>query len=313
MQKKILVVYYSQSGQLKSVLDSITSGITDNTSITFKELKPAREFPYPWGFFSFFEIFPECVHMDGCEIKQLDLYEEEYDLVILGYQPWFLSPSLPISGFLKTEEAKQLLSNKPVITVIGCRNMWLMAQEKVKKALFGIGATLIDNVVLIDQGNSLATFITTPRWMFTGKKDRFCGILPEAGISKTEIQNAARFGKAIDHALRNNLEKEKKSILTGLKAVTINEKIVKSEEIGHKSFLIWGRILKAFSVPSSKRRKALLLAYISFLLTLIVTIVPLNMAIQYMLRKLKPNTMSAKKSYYEEPSGSGDFRLKDFT
>lgn len=306
------MLYYSQSGQLKDVLSSIIQGIGESALITIREIKPKKAFPYPWKFFSFFEIFPECVYMDGCDVESINI-EDEFDLVVLGYQPWFLSPSLPISGFLKTAEAKTILSGKPVITVIGCRNMWIMAQEKIKKALSKLNAVLIDNVVLIDQGNSLATFITTPRWMFTGKKDKCCGILPKAGIAEEEIRQAARFGRAIKHALENNEEKTKNSILSGLKAVEVNEKIVKSEEIGHRSFLIWGKIIKTLSMPASKRRKALLIGYISFLLTLIITIVPLNMGVQFLLRKLSPNAINAKKRYYEQPSGSEDFRLKDFS
>jgi hypothetical protein len=188
-----------------------------------------------------------------------------------------------------------------------------MAQEKIKKALSNFGAALIDNVVLVDQGNSLATFITTPRWMFTGKKDKCCGVLPKAGIAEDEIKNAVRFGKAISYALENDKEKAKKSILSGLKAVEVNEKIIKSEEIAHRSFLIWGKILKKLSTQKSKRRTALLVVYIAFLFTLIVTVVPVSMAIQYLVRKLRPSMVNAKKRYYEEPSGCEDFRLKDFS
>lgn len=312
MQKKVLVLYYSQSGQLKEVLNSIVSGIDSDATVTLQEIKPTKEFPYPWKFFSFFDIFPECVYMDGCEVNKLNLHDD-YDLILLGYQPWFLSPSLPISGFLKTDEAKRLFKNKPIITIIACRNMWIMAQEKIKKELSSMEATLIDNVVLIDQGHSLATFITTTRWMFTGKKDRCCGVFPQAGIAEGNIKNAARFGKAIGYALKNNQENAKKSILTGLGAVEVDEKIVKSEEIGHKSFLIWGKIIKKLSNQNSAKRKTLLVVYISFLVTLIVTVVPINMSIQYIIRKIRPNMINAKKRYYEEPSGSGKHRLKEFS
>ena len=41
----------------------------------------------------------------------------------------------------------------------------LSGPEKVKVLLKELEATLIDNVVLIDKGSSLETFITTPRWM----------------------------------------------------------------------------------------------------------------------------------------------------
>lgn len=65
-----------------------------------------------------------------------------------------------------------MLKDTPVITLIGCRNMWLMAQEKVKKLLAESEAKLIGNVVKVDQSNDWASFITTPLWMLTGKKKK---------------------------------------------------------------------------------------------------------------------------------------------
>ena len=44
--------------------------------------------------------------------------------------------------------SKKKLKDKPIITLIGCRNMWIMAQEKMKKLIHNIGGKLIDNVVL---------------------------------------------------------------------------------------------------------------------------------------------------------------------
>lgn len=128
MQKKVLVLYYSQSGQLKEVLNSIVSGIDSDATVTLQEIKPTKEFPYPWKFFSFFDIFPECVYMDGCEVNKLNLHDD-YDLILLGYKPWIVSTPLLISGFLKTDEAKRLFKNKTNITILACRNMWIMAQE----------------------------------------------------------------------------------------------------------------------------------------------------------------------------------------
>ncbi len=107
------------------------------------------------------------------ELWDIEDDEDDFDLIILAYTVWFLSPAIPISSFLKSSYAKKKFKDKPVITLIACRNMWIMAQEKVKVLLKELEATLIDNVVLIDKGSSLETFITTPRWMLTGKKDSF--------------------------------------------------------------------------------------------------------------------------------------------
>ena len=50
MQKKVLVVYYTQTGQLREIVDSITSPLAekDDIKIVFEELKPKPAFPFPW-------------------------------------------------------------------------------------------------------------------------------------------------------------------------------------------------------------------------------------------------------------------------
>jgi len=310
LQKKVLVIYYSQSGQLKAVLDSVLSGVdSPDIALTTVQIKPKRAFSYPWGFFEFMSIFPECVYMDGCEVEKISV-DGDFDLAILAFQPWFLSPSLPISGFLKTEEAALLLEGKPVITLIACRNMWIMAEEKIKKSLQNIKAKLIGNAVLIDRGSSLATFITTPRWMFTGKKDALWGLFPPAGVSEDEIAKASRFGTAIkDSLLCGKLDE---NILKGLKAANSDRGLIKSEEIGHKSFLIWGKIIKKLSAPYSIQRNIAVSLYLVFLLLLIVTVVPINMLLQKLLARFGAAKIDAKKAYYDAPSGCDDFRMKDF-
>ena len=113
---------------------------------------------------------------------------DEFDLIILAYQVWFSAPSLSVTAFLKSSAAQQLLRGKPVITVIGCRNIWGQAQETVKQLLSEVGARLLDNVVLTDQVSALASFVTTPRWLLTGKKDEFWKF-PAAGISQSDIMS----------------------------------------------------------------------------------------------------------------------------
>jgi len=111
-----------------------------------RPVKPLSPYPYPWPFYTFFNCFPEAVGLDGCPVENLT-ETQDYDLIILGYTVWFLSPSIPITGFLKSPQARTLFKNKPVVTVIACRDMWLIAQEKMKAILEGLEARLLDNVV----------------------------------------------------------------------------------------------------------------------------------------------------------------------
>jgi len=305
--KRVLVLYYSQTGQLSDVVDSFTSPLRENKNIeiVYQNIKPKKSFPFPWGFIEFFDAFPESVYMDGCEIEEFDISNKEFDLVILAYTVWFLSPSIPITGFLNSKYSK-LLKNRPVITLIACRNMWLMAQEKVKQRLKEIDVTLIDNVVLTDRGNSFATFITTPRWMLTGKKNSILG-LPKAGVDPKEIENSARFGRVLVDALNNNLEKEKTALLRGLGAVRVDEKLIASEKIAHRSFKIWGGLIKKIGKQGDKKRVPILIFYIIFLITLILTVVPITMLIKPLIRKLNSKKVEQEKNYFEMPSGSNSY------
>ena len=158
---KILVLYYTQTGQLRQILDSITSGINDNVDIDYATIEPVTPFPVPWTALQFFDAMPETVEHIPVAVKPLSpaITNTKYDLIIFGYQPWFLNPSQPTTGFLNTADAK-IFKDTPVITVVGCRNMWLHAQEKVKGYLASVNARLVGNIVLTDTNPNLVSLLT---------------------------------------------------------------------------------------------------------------------------------------------------------
>ncbi|MEJ0102319.1 MAG: hypothetical protein WDO19_07120 [Bacteroidota bacterium] len=131
MSKKILAVYFTQSGQLGDIIDSFTGPLTASGAIVEKlQVQPVKKFPFPWSTPVFFAAMPESVLLVPAELEPFQLKESRYDLIILGFQPWFLSPSIPFSSLLQHPAFKQVLKGTPVITISGCRNMWINAQEK---------------------------------------------------------------------------------------------------------------------------------------------------------------------------------------
>jgi hypothetical protein len=78
----------------------------------------------------------------------------KYDLVIFAWQPWFLSPSIPATSLLHHPGFKAVIKDTPVITLIGARNMWLNAQEKVKMLLRQAGANWLATCVLTDRNQN---------------------------------------------------------------------------------------------------------------------------------------------------------------
>ena len=302
--KNVLILYYSQSGQLQSVMDQIVAPLVqcDTVQCDYQKIEPETPYPYPWPFYKFFNVFPEAVYLDGCPIKQLEL-KKEYDLIILGYTSWFLSPSIPVTGFLKSDQAKKLFKNKPVVTVIACRDMWLIAQEKMKGLLKDLDARLIDNVVLTDQGKSIYTFITTPRWMLTGKKNAFW-FFPPAGVHEKEIASASRFGDRLCKALQHDEERSTLPLLSNMGAVTVNGKLIATEHIAHRSFLIWSKLIKKAGPQDSKGRNVVITIYAIFLFILILTVVPLNMLFRWLLSPVRKKSLAETIDYYEQPSGN---------
>lgn len=303
--RQVLVVHYSQTGQLDRLMQSVCAPLLQRADIhvDFLALQPAQPYPFPWPFLGFFRIFPETVLMRPQPLLPLAVDPaQRYDLVILAYQVWFLSPSQPMTSFLASTEAAQLLAGTPVVTLIGCRNMWLMAQEKLKQRLNKLGARLVDNIALTDACGTAASFLATPLWMFTGRQKPY-GWVPRAGIDEAEIVAARRFGEAMAQRLTADGLPIEQPMLTGLGAVRVDEKLIASEKVGNRSFQLWSRLLAALGPPQSRRRGAGLLLYIVFLLCLIVTVVPLSALLKKLMAPLFKTRIQREKAYYAGPSG----------
>ena len=312
--KRVLAVCFSQTGQLQDIADQILAplNLAPEVSIHIERLKPRQKHPFPWTFLRFFDTFPETAHLDPIELEPLQINSsDDFDLVIIFYQVWFLAPSLPITSFLKHPTVAQVLKDKPVITVIACRNMWMMAQEKTKLLLNNIGARLIDNVVFTDKSNVFATLITTPRWLLTGKKEGFWG-LPRAGVSEYDTVHSRRFGHAILDGLRTHAEQSASPLLSGLQAVQADPRLIISERAGTRSFFLWGKLLKRFGKAGAFARRPWVIAYVVFLFSLIITVVPISLTLQFLLRPLLRERLARQKIYFEQPSGSGDERMTQY-
>ncbi len=308
---KVLVVYYSQSGQLRRVTESLIEPLqASGARVDVAALEPQQPYPFPWPFWQFLDAFPECVYLDPRPIKAWQA-AGPYDLILLCYTVWFLSPAPPVTAFLQSAASRELLHDTPVVTVTACRNMWIQAQEDIKALLAPTGARHCDHVALVDPGPALATFITTPRWMFTGRRDAFWG-MPAAGLRDQDIAASRRFGRALATALAAGRLDGSRPVLAGLAAARIDPALMLSERIGKRSFRIWGRLVRAAGRPGAAARRPVLALYITTLILMIVTIVPLTMLLRAALWPVLKKRMLAQAAIYEAPSGCGTDRMGEF-
>jgi hypothetical protein len=282
--KKILVIHYSQSGQLTRILESLVTGFGESCEVEFARIEPEKPYPFPWNKEAFFDAMPDTVKGKTQAIKPLKTNYERYDLVILGYQVWFLNPSIPFNSFLHSEDAARLLKDTPVVTVLGVRNMWVMAQEKVKRRLFDLGSRLIGNIAFIDRAPNMISVITIQEWMFTGKKTKKWGIFPWPGVAEKEIEEAEKFGKIIQSHLVLNTCNKLQDELVKQNAVTLVDTLVFVEKRGSVMFRLWAGLIDRKST-SPERRKFWLKVYNIYLLFAIFIIAPIVLLI-YTLSKL---------------------------
>lgn len=299
--KEILVVYYTQSGQLFDIVKNIVSAIEDTSvTITYFEIVPEKPFEFPWNKNAFFDAFPESFLQIPASFvaPSEEILNKKYDLVLLGHQVWYLTPSIPLNSFLKSAIAKRLLKNTPVITIIGARNMWIMAQEKVKRLLVDCGAQLVGNIALVDRHINHISVITIVHWMMKGKKDKMWGIFPKPGVSEEDIINASKFGSPIKNALLSNNFSNLQNNLLALNAVIIKPFLVLADSRANLLFSKWAKLIIKKGPPGDPNRKKWLILFNYYLLFAIWVIAPIVFIVFLLTYIPMIKKMNRDKKYY---------------
>lgn len=272
--KRILVIYYTQSGQLKEIADNFVAPFQkQGILVDFYEIQMETPYPFPWTNESFFGAFPESFLELPQPIKAMppDIETQEYDLVVLAYQVWYLSPSIPVTSFLKSEQARVLLEGKPVVTLSGTRNMWIKAQEKIRSMLLESRAYIVANIALTDRHHNHISVLTIVHWLFTGKKNRYLGIFPLPGVSQEDITNVSQYGDILlKYAQIGNYGTSLQKEIVAKGGVKVKSFLLSAEKKANRLFGIWAK-----AIYQSPRRKFLLKCFHVYLYFAIWILMPI--------------------------------------
>jgi hypothetical protein len=307
--KEVLVIYYSQTGQLFDILNNLTQTIEGSEiNITYYKIKPQTEYPFPWKEEEFYDTFPESFLQIPTPLNKTEkhILERKYDLVILGYTVWYLTPSIPINSFLKSEEAKNLLSNTPVVTLIACRNMWIQAQEKVKHLLLDCSAILAGNIAMTDRNINHVSVITISHWMFKGKKTRFLGFFPKPGISDKDISEVGKFGIPIKESIQSNNFSDLQDKLLALGAVKVKPLLIATDKRGNVVFSKWANLIIKKGPSGSPKRKKWLVYFKYYLLFAIWVIAPIVFVVFLLTYIPMKSKINRDKKYFSSVSTKKD-------
>ncbi len=297
--KNVLVIYYSQSGQLEQIGQAIAAPLVgvDGVSVYFHKIKPVHSFPFPWTKESFFDAFPESFLQISQDVEPIstELLGIKFDLILFCYQVWYLSPSIPITSFLKSKDANFLFNNVPVVTVSGSRNMWIMAQEKVKVLLKANGAKLVGNIALVDKAPNLVSVVTIVKWMMSGVKKRYLGIFPLPGVSRKDITSSVRYGEMILESLKQGTFDELQNNLVKEGAVNISPYLVTVDKTANRIFSRWSN----FIVTKKSSRIVWLKVFYTYLLLAIWIASPIVYVLHLILYPFRLKTIKQSVAYYQ--------------
>ena len=292
--KKILAINYSQTGQLDEIMDEFISSMTE-FDIDRVKIEMINKFEFPWTAPSFFNVMPECVNEVPAEISPIIYKHKSYDLIILGYQPWFLSPSIPTISLLKNDDFKTVLNHTPIVTVIGARNMWLNSQISVVDLIEKAGGKIIGNLPLIDKASNLLSAASILHWMLNGKKERKWGILPLPGVSQQDIKSAASYGQLLkQHIIAGELNVFQQALVKA-GGLIINTNILFIEGRAKTIFKAWASLILKKEAAGANR--AFWLEFFKYYLIVALFIISPIVVLSYnvLIRPLTIRKIKAKK------------------
>lgn len=299
MKKNILIIYYSQTGQLEDIVKNMAQPFEakkEEYDVTYYNIQLKEDFPFPWPGDIFFNTFPESYLQIPKEIfpPSEEILNKKYDLILFGYQVWYLTPSIPVISFLKSGFAEKILKDTDVVTISGTRNMWMLSQEKLKVYLRDLGARLVGNIALVDRHDNYTSVLTILRWLTTGQKEK-SGMLPAAGISDEEISGSVKYGNIIEkHFSNGNLSGLQPDLIQN-GAVEIRPFLVRVEKVGNKIFTIWSNLI----IKKKEKRPLLIKFFKVYLMAAIWIISPVVLVLHLLTTPIFWSKRQKQKTYLQ--------------
>jgi hypothetical protein len=304
MAGRVLVLSYSQSGETARAAGIFAAALGHaGASVTAAEIRPRHAYPFPWrSIRRFFDAMPEAILglADAVDVPHL-ASSDRFDLVILAYPVWFLSPATPVRSVFAAPVAG-VFADADIVTISVSRAMWQRASVAMKRLLAAAGGRHIDNIVVTHQGSPLATLVSTPRALLFGKRDRLLGVFPSTGIAVDELARLRRLAQTLAQRFAAG-SAPGTSLLHGEDAVRVNRWLAVPEFLAWYCFYGSARIIRALGRIGPFFRAVGVWAFAVFLVILIVIGLPLTVLATFLLSPLIRRQLDAYIVRLAAPTG----------
>ena len=203
---RVLGLYYSLTHQTERVMAAICGELeAGGHRVDLRRIKPVKEWTIPMGKLAF--AYDWARMMAGVNVTQplepMALNREDYDYILLGYQPWNLWPSIPVNAFLDSPMA-EVFRGKKVIGVITSRSRWEEAYQVVRQKVARRGGRVVDTVIFQDQLKYPENLATTMYLIWEGHpppEDHWVAQYPPFGIGERAYDVARDYGRDLSNRM----------------------------------------------------------------------------------------------------------------
>ena len=202
---QVLLLYYTYTGQSLKVLEAAAEVFSargcqvHKAQIEFTDRRFSERFsrfPMRHVWRDMLSVLPAQTRQATGEIRTPDEVRiRDYDLICIGSPTWWRATSMPLRSFLKSEEAKTLLSGKPFAVFVVCRRYWQENLETVRKLGVLQGGRYVGGIHFGYPGGQLRSMLSLTSYLGSGEyRDRYMGVpIPTTNIQPEQIEQTRIF------------------------------------------------------------------------------------------------------------------------
>jgi menaquinone-dependent protoporphyrinogen IX oxidase len=206
---RVLLLYYSYTGQARKVLEAAGEVFTQRgcevseAAIEFTDPQYAKRFsrfPMRRVWPDMLSVLPAQKRGAVGQIRTPDTVRDgDYDLICIGSPTWWQTVSMPMRSFLKSDEARNLLSGKPFAVFVVCREYWQENQEAVRELAEQQGGTYLDEVHFTYPGDPVRSMLSLTSYLGSGRyREKYLGMrIPKTNVQPDQLEQAKAFATTL--------------------------------------------------------------------------------------------------------------------
>ena len=210
---RVLLLYYSYTGQSQKVLEAAGEVFrgrgceVSKAEIKFIDKRYAEKFSR----FPMRRVWPDMLSVLGAqkrgETGEITIPDEardgDYDLICIGSPTWWQTVSMPMRSFLKSDEARKLLSGKPFAVFVVCRQYWRENLEAVRELAGQQGGRYVDEIHFTYPGDSLRSMLSLTSYLGSGEyREKYLGLrIPPTNVQPEQLEQTRTFAARLADGL----------------------------------------------------------------------------------------------------------------